>query len=275
MIGEYHLISGDGTGAERESLGALRIGLILAGLASLVLAAGFIDRSPWAVDLWPWPESRLSFIFLASILAAIALPVLWIGVTGELAAIQAGAIDLAITYGGISVYVIALLGDPGQPELGPYVAVFAVGVLAMVVTFPRSRRVPWRDPRPMPVPVRYSFAGFAVVLTGAGAALVFQADIFPWSLGSESSVAFGFIYLGAAAYFIWGFLHPRWPNAAGQLVGFLAYDLVLIGPFVDHFDVADGGQLTSLIVYAAFVAYSGALATYYLFIAPETRLRIR
>ena len=238
-----------------------------------MLAVAFIDRSAWAVDLWPWPVSRLSYIFLASILAAIALPVLWIAVTGELAAIQAGALDLAITYGGISAYLITVLGDPGQPELGPYLAVFAVAFIAMVVTFVKSRRVPWRDPRPMPTPVRLSFAAFAVMLTGAGTALIFGADIFPWPLGSESSVAFGFIYLGAAAYFVWGFLHPRWPNAAGQLVGFLAYDLVLIGPFIDHFDVATGGQLISLIVYTAFVVYSGALAAYYLFVDSETRLR--
>ena len=85
---------------------------------------------------------------------------------------------------------------------------------------------------------------------------------------------FGFIYLGAAAYFIYGVLDPRWPNAQGQLVGFLAYDLVLIGPFVDRFDEVHGGELTSLIVYTAFVAYSGLLAIYYLFVAPETRIKL-
>ena len=266
-------MSGEATAA-REGLGALRIGFIAAGLGSLVLALGFIDQPAWAVDLWPWPESRLSYIFLASILAAIALPVLWIAVTGELAAIQAGALDLAITYGGITAYLVAVIGDPGQPELWPYLAVFGLGFVAMVVTFGRSRRIPWRDDRPMPGLVRLSFAAFAVMLCGAGAALVFQADVFPWSLGSETSVAFGFIYLGAAAYFVWGFLNPRWPNAAGQLVGFLAYDLVLIGPFVDHFDVAEGGQLTSLVIYTAFVVYSGALAAHYLFVSPRTRLRV-
>ena len=126
----------------------------------------------------------------------------------------------------------------------------------------------------MPGPVRLSFAAFAVMLIGAGTALVFQADIFPWELGDETSVMFGLIYLGAAAYFIWGFLRPAWPNAAGQLIGFLAYDLVLIGPFVDQFSNVSGGQLTSLIVYTAFVVYSGALAVNYLFLDEATRLRI-
>jgi hypothetical protein len=224
------------------------------------------------VDLWPWETSRLSYIFIASILAAIALPVLWIGVSGELAAMRAGAIDLAITYGGAFVYLLTLLGDEGQPELWPYVVVFGLGFLGMVATLARTRRIAWRDPRPMPAPVRLSFAAFAVMLVGAGAALVFQADIFPWALDDESSVLFGLIYLGAAGYFVTGFLDPRWPNAAGQLIGFLAYDLVLIGPFVDRFGDVSGGELRSLIVYTAFVVYSGALAFYYLFVAPETRL---
>ena len=112
------------------------------------------------------------------------------------------------------------------------------------------------------------------MLIGAGTALVLGADIFPWPLDDESSLMFGLIYLGAAAYFITGFLDPGWPNAAGQLIGFLAYDLVLIGPFVDRFGEVSGGQLTSLIVYTAFVVYSGALAAYYLFGAPDTRLNV-
>ena len=249
-----------------------RLGLILAALATTVLVVGFLDETEWATDLWPWPDSRLSYIFLASILAAIAAPVLWIGISGERAAMQAGALNLAITYGATAVYLATLLGDPGQPTLWPYVVVFGVGFVGMVVTFARTRRLAWLDPWPMPMPVRASFALFAVALIVAGTALVFHADIFPWELGDETSVIFGFIYIGAAAYFLWGFLHPAWPNATGQLIGFLAYDLVLIGPFVDQFGDVDGGKLTSLIVYTAFLTYSGALAVYYLFVSSETRL---
>jgi hypothetical protein len=249
----------------------LRLGLILAGLATLVLTVGFLDEADWAIDLWPWPVSRLSYIFIASILAAIALPVIWIGVSGELAAMQAGAVDLAVTYGGFTVYLLTLLGDPGQPALGAYVAVFAVGFVGMLITFASTRRMEWIDDWPMPGPVRASFVVFAVALVAFGTALLFGADVFPWDLSDEATVMFGLIYLGAAAYFVWGVLHPVWPNAQGQLVGFLAYDLVLLGPFIDQFAEVSGSKLTSLIVYTAFLLYSGGLAVYYLFVKPETR----
>ena len=40
------------------------------------------------------------------------------------------------------------------------------------------------------------------------------------------------IFLGSAIYFAYGLQRPVWGNAKGQLLGFLAYDLVLIVPFV-------------------------------------------
>jgi hypothetical protein len=250
----------------------IRVGLCASGVAALVLALGFFQSAHWATDLWPWPDTPLSFIFIASILAAIALPALWIGVSGELAAIQAGGLELSITYGAIFVYLLTLAGDPGQPALGPYLVAFGAAALSSLLVFLWSRRIPWRDRRRMPSVVRASFAFLALVLVAAGTALAFGADIFPWELRSETSVIFGFIYLGAAVYFLYGFVRPRWSNAAGQLIGFLAYDIVLIGPFVDRFDEVSGRQLLSLIVYTAVLVYSGALAFYYLFLSEKTRL---
>ena len=268
------MASVDRTEAVRpESANLVRLGLIGAGLASLVLTAGFFWRWDWAVDLWPWPDSRLSFVFLASIVAAIGLPALWIGLSGELRAIEAGALDLAVTYAGMVAYVIALAGDPGQPALGAYVAAFAALGLFSLGAYLWARRIPRRDPRPMPGPVRVSFAFLAVALIGFGTALVFGADVFPWPLSDESSVMFGLIYLGAAVYFLHGVTRPSWSNATGQLIGFLAYDLVLIGPFIGHFDEATGGKLLSLWIYTGVVVYTAGLAVYYLFMHPETRLQ--
>jgi hypothetical protein len=251
---------------------AIRAGLCVSGIAALVLALGFFQSADWATELWPWEDSPLSFVFLASILAAIALPALWIGVTGELAAIQAGAFELSLTYGAVFVYLATLAGDPGQPELSAYLVAFGGACASSVAAFAWSRRIPWRDQRRMPNLVWVSFGAIAVILTATGAMLVLDADIFPWDLRSEASVIFGFIFLGAAVFFAYGFLRPRWPNAAPQLVGFLAYDIVLIGPFIDRFDEVDGRQLASLIVYTTVLLLSAALAFHSLFVYEPTRL---
>ena len=124
----------------------------------------------------------------------------------------------------------------------------------------------------MPQPVRLSFGAFAAILTGAGVALLLRASIFPWQLGPETSVMFGLIFLGAATYFIYGALDPHWGNAVGQLAGFLAYDLVLLAPFFEHFNTAHSGSLVSLIIYVAFLVYSGTLASYYLFASKATQI---
>lgn len=250
----------------------LRAALVLATLILFVLVSGFLAQVPWATGLWPWPAKPLSYIFIASILAAIAVPVLWIAVSGEAAAIRAGALDLTVMYGGMFVYVLTLTGHPHEPRLWAYAVAFGLAAAGSAGAFLFARPIPWADPRSMPQLVRLSFGAFAMILIGAGAALVVQAGIFPWRLGQETSVMFGLIFLGAATYFIYGALDPHWGNAVGQLAGFLAYDLVLLAPFLGHFSAARGGSLVSLIVYVAFLVYSGALASYYLFASNATRI---
>ncbi|MEA3155438.1 MAG: hypothetical protein QOK44_3027, partial [Betaproteobacteria bacterium] len=58
-----------------------------------------------------------------------------------------------------------------------------------------------------------------------------------------------------------------------QLLGFLAYDLVLIVPFIQHFKTVRPDLWINLVIYVAVIAYSGGLAMYYLFLKRETRLR--
>jgi hypothetical protein len=252
----------------------LRAALISAALVLFVLVSGFLARVPWATGLWPWPTKPLSYIFIASILAAIAVPVLWIAVAGEAAAIRAGALDLTVMYGGMFIYVLTLIGDPHEPRLWPYALAFGLAAAGSAGAFLFARHIPWADPRSMPQPVRLSFVVFATILIAAGVALLLHARIFPWQLGQETSVMFGLIFLGAATYFIYGALDPHWGNAVGQLAGFLAYDLVLLAPFFERFSTARGGSLISLIIYVAFLAYSGTLASYYLFASNATRIRL-
>ena len=177
-------------------------------------------------------------------------------------------------YGGMFVYVLTLTGKPHEPRLWPYALAFGLATAASAGAFLFARPIPWEDQRSMPQPVRLSFGAFAIILVGAAVSLILHANIFPWRLSEETSVMFGLIFLGAAAYFVYGALDPHWGNAVGQLTGFLAYDLVLLAPFFGHFGSVQGGSLVSLIIYVAFLVYSGALASYYLFASSATRIRI-
>ena len=124
----------------------------------------------------------------------------------------------------------------------------------------------------MPLLVRVSFGVFIASLIFAGGALVFRIPVFPWALNPDSSVIFGCIFIGDAFYFLYGLLNPRWHNAAGQLLSFLAYDLVLIVPFLLLFETVKPEFMFSLIVYVAVLVYSGGLAVYFLFVNSQTRL---
>ena len=245
---------------------------VFGGLIFLVVTVGFFLQMGWATTLWPWPVGRLSYIFISSITAAIAAPMIWIGLTQEFRAARGGAVNLGITAGGMAVYLFLLYGREGEPELLISAMAAAVFLVANVVIFRWSSRQPIRDQRGVPRLVTVSFGGFTAVLLVVGSLLVVQAPVvFPWPLQPESSVMFGCIFLGAASYFAISLRSPWWHGARGQLIGFLAYDLVLIGPFLAHFDTVQSAHRLSLILYVAVLVYSGALAGYYLFVNGRTR----
>lgn len=251
------------------------------GIFGLVLAGAYYVQWSPLQELWPWSGgymnsgdlSRFSFYFVSSIIAATALPTLWIGFSGEAAAIKAGAIDLTVMWGGIAIYMLQSYAssDNNRLLIGGLVC---AGMCALsVVAFLGSRRFKFQDPRPMPAPVRAAFAFFAVALILVATMLVLKREnTFPWPLRDEVSVVYGWVFFGAAIYFIGGVLVPKWSNAVGQLLGFLIYDLILIVPFVQHFDVVRDDHRTSLITYTVVLVCSGLLAIYYLFINPKTRL---
>ena len=81
----------------------------------------------------------------------------------------------------------------------------------------------------------------------------------------------GWLFLGSAVYFAWGFFRPSWHNARGQLLAFLAYDLVLLPRYLSMFSMVDPEHLPSLIIYVTVLVYSSLLAIFYLFIHPRTR----
>ena len=253
----------------------LRMALIIGGLLSLAVAAGFFLRLPYVTAIWPVPSSRLSDIFVASILASVGAPIVWLALADEPRAMAGGAIDLALSSMAIFVAALMFYRSGGPSALVPFGAIAAALMALNAALFMYSRGLHFRDTRPMPALVRYSFAGFALALLLAGSALVLvRPNIFPWPISTENSVFYGLIFLGAMCYFLYGVIYPVWANAKGQLLGFLAYDVVLIVPFVRHFSTVQPEMRLSLIVYTAVIVYSGLLALYFLFVHSATRLRI-
>lgn len=245
--------------------------MFFGGLVVLVLAFGFILRVPLALSLWPWEDGRYSYLFVGSILAAVGAAAIWVGWTGELGALSGGAINVFVIAVTTSVYFFKLALQDGRTDMMIYAIISLAIAAASGASFLWSRRIPLNDHRSTPALVRVSFGIFTAALLLAGGALIFRKPIFPWDLNPDSSILFGCIFLGDACYFLYGILYPRWHHAAGQLLSFLAYDLVLIVPFLALFGTVESDHLLSLILYMGVLIYSGGIAVYFLFVNSQTR----
>src|SRR6476620_1077626 len=103
----------------------LRYFLIASGILALIVGVGFYFQLIWATRMWPWPTSRLSNIFIASILAASGVPVLWIGLSGETAAITAGAIDFGVMYVGMTAFSLQTYAESARESILIYAVMCA------------------------------------------------------------------------------------------------------------------------------------------------------
>jgi hypothetical protein len=246
--------------------------LVLGGAAAIIYAAGFFLQASWATLVWPIKSTRLSNIFISSILAAIGAPIVWIGLANEARAMVGGALNLLVTNAGFAASAFTFYSRNPQPSLLIFGVISCLIFIACIGLVIYGQRKPFLDTHRVPGIVRISFIIYAITLLLTSIALLARRpNVFPWALSGENSVMYGAIFLGAMWYFIYGVVYPVWSNARGQTIGFLAYDLVLIVPFILHFQGVRPEMLTSLIVYTAVISYSGLLALYYLFIHPATR----
>jgi hypothetical protein len=240
----------------------------------LVLAVAFALQIPLVTQFWPWPTGYFSNLFIGSIIAAVAAPILWIGWTGEWAAIPGGAINIGLMSAGAAVLAFqTYAADNSRTGILAFGIMSVVALIVSLALLAVTWRRPFKDERPIPRAVLWAFGAFIALLLIAGTLLVLQRpNTFPWPIPGEVSVLYGLIFLGASTYFMYALARRKWGNAEGQLLGFLAYDLVLIGPFVLHFATVRPEMLVSLIVYVTGITLSGLLAIYFLFVNPETRL---
>lgn len=239
----------------------------------LFFAIAFFFQWPLAVNIWPFEGTTpLTYIFIASIFAAAAASTLWPLYTRNDGALAGVGLDYAVILAPMAAYILWLGlvgGDPGKIIYG---VICALGALFGLWLFRWAQKLPMDTSIPMPPLVRWSFIVFVIALLFTSTRLFLGIPTVPWPLTQELAVIVGCIFLGAAAYFIYALLRPSWANAGGQLSGFLAYDLVLIVPFLRVLPNVAPEFRTGLIVYTIVVIYSGLLAIYYLFINKPTRL---
>lgn len=256
----------------------IRAGLVVVGIILVGFSVGFFTQQPWAVAAWPWQDKSLSFAFVAAMQAAIAAALFWIAITGELGAMAAGALNLIVMMGGLATYMGIQVAVTGRPIFLIYTLVCLSFAVFNLWLFQWARRQPLYDTRPLPTLVRFSYILFIFALAAVGLALIIQIpNVLPWYVEGPTAVVLGWMFLGDAFYFFYplvqlGWAKARWHGAAAQLWSFLAYDLVLLGPFLQRLPVIDPSYRNSLIVYTLILLYSGFLALYCFFVSRNTRV---
>jgi hypothetical protein len=236
--------------------------------AQALFAFAFILQTPLAMSLWPLPYSgSMGFIFIASMFMAAAASTFWCIYYQEYEPLAGVALDYIVIFGPLCIYALQINSSGTNSKLMFFAAACAVGVVVGIGVFLWSVRLPVIKTPPMPRLVQIAFIVFVVGLIIAGGQMVLKApNILPWEITPVGQVIYGWMFLGAAAYFIYGLLRPSWHNTGGQLAGFLAYDLVLIVPFLQMLPTIIPARRTSLIIYLIVVVSSGLLSIYYLFV---------
>lgn len=251
----------------------IRTALYLVCIIQFALAFAFIFQVPQIISLWPFPGTTpLTFIFIASIFAAAAASTAWALSTHTYGALVGIGIDYLLILIPVGVLSWQLGRSSGAANLSAYAVICFLGALFGVWLILWANRFPIPPNPPVPALVRGSFVVFIIALLIVSTQLILKVpNVIPWKITPELSVVIGWMFIGAAGYFVYATLRPSWGNAGGQLAGFLAYDLVLIVPFLQRLPASPPDFRTNLIIYIAVVTYSGLLAVYFLFIHKTTR----
>ena len=244
----------------------IRVILFAAGLTYAVLTFGFTMRQGWAIDLWPWPDTPLSYIFIGSISGALAAGALWSALSGHLAAVAGSLAGLVVIYGSIGAYLgVQTIWGQGSYSAHALVA-GATGTASVLLLIAVLRISERRNTAVALEPlVRTSTGIFALALSLAGAALVMHRQtVFPWPLSPASSTVFGLIFLGLALVYAQVCVSGSRAAAVVAMAGFLVYDLILLPPFIGHFARVTPERMLSLTLYTSVLVYSAALAIWFL-----------
>ncbi len=253
---------------------AARYALYLICVVQFVFAVAYFFQMPFAVNLWPFEGTTpLTYMFVSSIFAAAAASTLWATATENYGALAGIGLDYLTILLPLSLLSFRLAAGGGASLLTLYAVVSLLGALFGLGLALWSIRIPMDKKIPMPSLVRWSFGIFILALLVVSTRLILKVpNTIPWKITPDLSLVIGWMFLGAAMYFVYAMLRPSWVNAAGQLAGFFAYDVVLIVPFLTRLPTVSPENRLGLAIYTAVVAYSGLLAAYYLFVDKTTRI---
>jgi hypothetical protein len=246
--------------------------LLVVGILQLILAAGFFFQQAWATSLWPVPDTRLSYAFIAAILAGGAAPLIWIALSEQFAGLAGYGMSFGIMYAGMALAALLFYLRNQQTALLVFALVMGIVAVLCAVLFFLARGIV-QDSQATPRLVRLAFVLEVLVLAGAGVLLLLKVpNTLPWNLSPESSVLYGWVFLGLAFYYLYAILHPQWVHALGPLLGFLVYDLVLFSPLFARFGDLQPEHVRGQVAASLIIVFSAALGVYYLLINPATRL---
>jgi len=103
----------------------------------------------------------------------------------------------------------------------------------MVTLFRRYHPVPLRDAQPMTGLLKMLFVIFIGLLWLVATMLFLRVgNVFPWDLVPRTSSLVGAMFFGASAPFAYALYRNSWVMAGGAILGFLAYDVGLVIPYV-------------------------------------------
>lgn len=231
-------------------------------------------------QLWVWPAApALGLAFVGSWLAGVAAPLVWIGITGQLRAIQGGAIGGAVAFGGSAALLWVRGGPPDKERYLPFAVVFLAGTLGALAAVMWSVRAASsrgaagerRDP-PSPRIVRWTFLLFAAILLPVGLAMASGVQgVFPMPLAADTTQLYGWFFLGSCAYYLFGFLKPSMLNATGHMLSFLVYDALLLPPFAGYWPVVAPEFRLGLFMYLTVLVTSAVFCIHFLVVEPRRR----
>jgi hypothetical protein len=234
--------------------------LALAGLVFTIIGAGLAFGQDWGTFIWPWPDGKLTYLVAASIVGPVGICSLYAAWTQNFRAAIAGGIALVVCAAG-AAFVIAETIGRGAHATGT--ALVALGGLALIAWC--AANTP-KDSLAAPKGARLALSAVALVLITVSTFLLTKfPTVFPWPLKPETSLLYGALFFGLFIAFAYAMWTGAWGDAELLLIGLLVYDLILIGPFLQHFGKVLPEHALSLKIYVAVLVITAPVAAYYLF----------